>query len=94
MYVHVYVCTVVDTSQFKPLMENKGWKRNGAGLMFNSRFGFGLLDALALVTRATKWANVPEKAICRVHSHLRYFDTIVQHLLTSVVSFKHQLSCA
>ena len=32
-------------SQFAPLADNHGWRRNGAGLWVNSRFGFGLLDA-------------------------------------------------
>ncbi|KAK7916046.1 hypothetical protein WMY93_011807 [Mugilogobius chulae] len=38
---------VVWTSEFDPLSGNPGWKRNGAGLMVNSRFGFGLLNAKA-----------------------------------------------
>lgn len=32
---------VVHTSDFGPLSQNKGWKRNGAGYLYNSRFGFG-----------------------------------------------------
>ena len=51
---------VVWTSEFDPLANNQGWKRNGAGLMVNSRFGFGLLNAKALVDLAdpATWKQV------------------------------------
>ncbi|XP_015240752.1 PREDICTED: neuroendocrine convertase 1 [Cyprinodon variegatus] len=57
---------VVWTSEFDPLANNPGWKRNGAGLMVNSRFGFGLLNAKSLVELAdpTVWKHVPEKKQC------------------------------
>nr|XP_057901867.1 neuroendocrine convertase 1 [Doryrhamphus excisus] len=59
---------VVWTSEFDPLANNPGWKRNGAGLMVNSRFGFGLLNAKALVDLAdpAAWKHVPEKKQCIV----------------------------
>uniref|UniRef100_A0AAR2JKH6 Proprotein convertase subtilisin/kexin type 1 n=1 Tax=Pygocentrus nattereri TaxID=42514 RepID=A0AAR2JKH6_PYGNA len=59
---------VVWTSEFDPLANNPGWKRNGAGLMVNSRFGFGLLNAKALVDLADPkvWKHVPEKKQCIV----------------------------
>ncbi|KAJ8380739.1 hypothetical protein SKAU_G00015170 [Synaphobranchus kaupii] len=59
---------VVWTSEFDPLANNPGWKRNGAGLMVNSRFGFGLLNAKALVDLADPevWKHVPEKRLCVV----------------------------
>jgi proprotein convertase subtilisin/kexin type 1 len=54
------------TSQYTPLAQNPGWKTNAAGFKVNSRFGFGLLDAQALVKSALKWKTVPEKRICEV----------------------------
>ncbi|XP_033020419.1 neuroendocrine convertase 1 isoform X1 [Lacerta agilis] len=59
---------VVWTSEFDPLANNPGWKKNGAGLMVNSRFGFGLLNAKALVDLADPktWKEVPEKKECIV----------------------------
>ncbi|KFV03274.1 Neuroendocrine convertase 1, partial [Pterocles gutturalis] len=59
---------VVWTSEYDPLAGNPGWKKNGAGLMVNSRFGFGLLNANALVDLADpkKWKGVPEKRECIV----------------------------
>lgn len=52
------------TSDPLPIRDNPGWKRNSAGLIFNSRFGFGLLNAKALVDAALKWQTVPKKSIC------------------------------
>lgn len=54
------------TSNPIPLRNNPGWKRNAAGLIFNSRFGFGLLDAKMLVESALSWRQVPKKSICIV----------------------------
>ena len=33
--------------------------RNGAGLAVSRQFGFGVMDAEAMVTRARHWINVP-----------------------------------
>ena len=33
--------------------------RNGAGLAVNRQYGFGVMDAEAMVTRARHWVNVP-----------------------------------
>ncbi|XP_069608109.1 neuroendocrine convertase 1 [Ranitomeya imitator] len=59
---------VVWTSEYDPLANNSGWKKNGAGLMVNSRFGFGLLNAKELVNLADPktWKGVPEKKECIV----------------------------
>ncbi|RWS00780.1 Neuroendocrine convertase 1-like protein, partial [Dinothrombium tinctorium] len=54
---------IVNTSDFKPLNGTE-WKRNGAGLMYNSQFGFGLIDAEAMVKAALSWVNVPPKTNC------------------------------
>ena len=35
------------------------WTTNGAGLRVSSQFGFGAIDAEAMVTRAKNWINVP-----------------------------------
>ena len=32
---------------------------NGAGLLVSRQFGFGVMDAEAMVTRARHWINVP-----------------------------------
>ena len=52
---------VVYTSNPNPFRPSTtaNWKRNGAGLYVNHRFGFGAIDAEALVTRARNWITVP-----------------------------------
>lgn len=37
---------------------------NGVGLEFNHLFGFGVLDAGAMVTLAKNWQNVPARYHC------------------------------
>ena len=37
------------------------WIRNGAGLSVSHEFGFGALDAEAMVIRARRWTNVPQQ---------------------------------
>ncbi|XP_025986584.1 neuroendocrine convertase 1 [Solenopsis invicta] len=54
------------SSEYSPLSENPGWFKNAAGFWFNSRFGFGLMNAYALVTASYNWTTVPEKTICKV----------------------------
>ncbi|CAH2049099.1 unnamed protein product, partial [Iphiclides podalirius] len=56
---------IVWTSEYAPLSHNPGWQVNGAGFRFDVRFGFGLLNAGALVKAALDWHNVPEKDACR-----------------------------
>lgn len=43
--------------------DNVGWIMNYAGFWFNTRFGFGLMNADSLVKSATDWVTVPEKYI-------------------------------
>ncbi|VBB29339.1 unnamed protein product [Acanthocheilonema viteae] len=53
------------TSDPLPLLYiNEGWNKNARGLLINSRFGFGLMDASAFVKAAKTWENVPEQHIC------------------------------
>ncbi|XP_012268604.2 neuroendocrine convertase 1-like [Athalia rosae] len=57
---------VVWTSEYSPLRENPGWFKNAAGFWYNSRFGFGLMNAFSLVTTGYNWTTVPEKGECNV----------------------------
>ncbi|XP_068205095.1 neuroendocrine convertase 1-like [Palaemon carinicauda] len=67
---------VVWSSEWAPLGHNSGWLTNGKGLKFNSRFGFGLLNADGLVRLVGNWTRVPEKAICTVSKTSRESKTI------------------
>ncbi|XP_033124048.1 neuroendocrine convertase 1-like [Anneissia japonica] len=57
---------IVWTSEYAPLESNDGWLTNGIGLKVNSNFGFGLLNAHAIVEMAdpSVWQSVPPKRIC------------------------------
>ncbi|XP_063215967.1 neuroendocrine convertase 1-like [Bacillus rossius redtenbacheri] len=57
---------VVWTSEYAPLSDNDGWQRNAAGFWASTRFGYGLMNALALVTAAANWTSVPPKLECEV----------------------------
>lgn len=62
---------IVWTSQVYPIKSNPGWKRNGVGLLYNERFGFGLLDADKLTKWAKTWTTVPPQRFCNVGLQLR-----------------------
>lgn len=55
---------VLTSKQNKLYDENYKWQCNGVGLEFNHLFGFGVLDAGAMVTLAEKWTTVPERFHC------------------------------
>lgn len=42
------------------------WKRNGFGFVFHPKMGFGLINALKMVTMAKKWKTVPEMISCKL----------------------------
>ncbi|CAK1580824.1 unnamed protein product [Parnassius mnemosyne] len=64
---------IVWTSEYAPLSHNPGWQINSVGLRFDIRFGFGLLNAGALVKAALNWTTVPDKTSCRIEA-LPYKD--------------------
>lgn len=57
---------IVFTSELVPLRHNPGWQQNSAGLWFNERFGFGLMNAYRMVKAALKWTVVPERRTCEI----------------------------
>lgn len=56
---HLIVKTAKNTSICDP-----GWRRNAAGNDFNPKFGFGRIDADAMVTAAFNWTNVSQQLKC------------------------------
>lgn len=55
------------TSKRNSLFDAKNrfyWTMNGVGLEFNHLFGFGVLDAGAMVTLAKQWHSVPARYHC------------------------------
>lgn len=56
---------VVLTSRPAPLEKESGWIVNGVRRKVSHKFGYGLMDAGALVTLAEKWTTVPPQHICK-----------------------------
>lgn len=48
----------------------RDWKTNGVGRNVSHSFGYGLLDASAMVDVAKDWVTVPGQKLCEVRSHL------------------------
>jgi len=57
---------VVRASDPHPVADNPGWKQNAAGLDYNPRFGFGILDGGEAIKIAASWQNVPPQEKCQV----------------------------
>ena len=53
-------------------LSNGGWQTNGAGLKVSHKFGFGAIDAEAMVTRAKRWINVPSQHSATVRPSTTY----------------------
>lgn len=64
---HLTVLTSKRNSLFDPYLKHH-WKYNGAGLEFNHLFGYGVLDAGAMVDLAQKWKPLPERFHCTAGS--------------------------
>ncbi|KHN71937.1 Endoprotease bli-4 [Toxocara canis] len=55
---------VLRTANPMPLLNNAGWSINGVGRHISNKFGYGLMDAGALVKLAKTWITVPEQHMC------------------------------
>lgn len=64
---------IVTTAQITSPVD-EGWKRNGAGFHFNHKFGFGRLDANAMVEAAKSWVNLPPQRKCTAASGFDHQD--------------------
>ncbi len=42
------------------------WHTNGVGLSVSHKYGFGIIDAAALVNRAMNWVTVPTLKNCTI----------------------------
>ncbi|XP_058802575.1 furin-like protease 2 isoform X2 [Phymastichus coffea] len=56
---------VVLTSRSQPLEKESGWILNGVKRKVSHKFGYGLMDAGAIVSLAEQWTNVPAQRICK-----------------------------
>lgn len=56
---------VVMSSNAAPLEKETGWITNGVKRKFSHKFGYGLMDAGAMVSLAEQWTPVPAQHICK-----------------------------
>ncbi|KAH8303711.1 hypothetical protein KR018_001969, partial [Drosophila ironensis] len=56
---------VVYTSRPAPLEKEAGWTLNGVKRKYSHKFGYGLMDAGAMVALAEQWTSVPPQHICK-----------------------------
>lgn len=56
---------VVQSSRYEPLRHESGWIENGVGRNVSHKFGYGLMDAEAMVKTALKWKTTPPQVVCR-----------------------------
>ncbi|XP_033150164.1 furin-like protease 2 isoform X1 [Drosophila busckii] len=56
---------VVYTSRAAPLEKESGWTLNGVKRKYSHKFGYGLMDAGAMVSLAEQWTTVPPQHICK-----------------------------
>ncbi|XP_030564588.1 furin-like protease 2 isoform X4 [Drosophila novamexicana] len=56
---------VVYTSRPGPLEKESGWTLNGVKRKYSHKFGYGLMDAGAMVALAEQWNSVPPQHICK-----------------------------
>ena len=56
----------VRTSRPRGKLEARDWSNTGAGLSFSHSFGFGLMDAGAMVKLAKEWKTVPDQQTCAI----------------------------
>nr|XP_018916303.1 PREDICTED: neuroendocrine convertase 2 [Bemisia tabaci] len=66
------------TSKRNSLFDAKGrfhWTMNGVGLEFNHLFGYGVLDAGAMVALAKQWQTVPARYHCEA-GYMKKFQAI------------------
>ncbi|CAG0895477.1 unnamed protein product [Darwinula stevensoni] len=59
---------VVMTSRPEPLQREGGWVTNGVNRQVSHMFGYGLMDAEALVNLAERWTTVPPQHICQTRT--------------------------
>lgn len=65
----IYLTTVVRTANPANLGKSSNeWTVNGVGRKVSHSFGYGLMDAAAMVRLARVWEIVPEQQRCEIHS--------------------------
>ncbi|XP_050300640.1 furin-like protease 2 [Anthonomus grandis grandis] len=76
---------VVLTSRAEPLEKENGWIVNGVKRKISHKFGYGLMDAGALVGLAERWTTVPPQHICKSQEVIE--DKTIPHTYGATLDF-------
>ncbi|XP_023239624.1 furin-like protease 1 [Centruroides sculpturatus] len=68
----------------------KDWAVNGVGRNVSHSFGYGMMDAAAMVSLAKKWTTVPPQKVCEVRAQLSS-ENLIQPKSSIVLKLK--VSC-
>ena len=49
-------------------LHDSTWAKNGVGRLVSHSFGYGLMDAAAMVQLARVWKTVPEQQRCEINA--------------------------
>ncbi|KAL5274649.1 FURIN family protein [Megaselia abdita] len=73
-------------------LQDSTWSKNGVGRNVSHSFGYGLMDAAAMVKLAKKWKTVPEQQKCEIHAP--HVDTKIppKSYITLQLTVKHCVS--
>ena len=58
---------VLLSSRYEPLRHESGWITNGVGRRVSHKFGYGLIDATAMVRFAENWTPTPTQRVCETN---------------------------
>ena len=80
---------VVRTSQFIPTLS--GWRRNGAGLEYNPKVGFGLIDSNKMIEAAIQLKNnVGPQLVQKVPTGLVTYSILFCRIFTRIIVKDYQ----
>lgn len=49
-------------------LQDSSWSKNGVGRRVSHSFGYGLMDAAAMIKLARTWKTVPEQQRCEIYA--------------------------
>ena len=81
---------VILTANPAPLQLEEGWAVNGVGRHFSHKFGYGLMDAGAIVDLAMKWPGIGKqvKHLSLVFFVINNVDLLFKWTFIGKASFK------
>lgn len=68
-------------------LKDPTWSKNGVGRRVSHSFGYGLMDAAAMVKLARTWKTVPEQQICEINAP--HLDKYVSFAIATRFFFRY-----